>query len=71
MDSQRGQAVERGAEAPPLRDCVFCRIAATARSAGVADTGCRVITNTGPDAGREVRRLHWHVVGGARPGGMA
>jgi histidine triad (HIT) family protein len=46
-------------------------IAATARSAGVADTGYRVITNTGPDAGQEVMHLHWHVIGGARLGGMA
>ena len=45
-------------------------IAATARSAGVAETGYRVITNTGPDAGQEVMHLHWHVIGGARLGGM-
>jgi len=45
-------------------------IAATARSAGVADSGYRVITNTGPDAGQEVAHLHWHVIGGARLGGM-
>ena len=46
-------------------------IAATARSAGVAQTGYRVITNTGPDAGQEVMHLHWHVIGGTRLGGMA
>ena len=45
-------------------------IAATARSAGVAETGYRVITNTGPHAGQEVMHLHWHVVGGTRLGGM-
>lgn len=45
-------------------------IAATARSAGVAASGYRVITNTGPDAGQEVRHLHWHVIGGTRLGGM-
>ncbi len=45
-------------------------IAATARSAGVAASGYRVITNTGPDAGQEVMHLHWHVIGGARLGGM-
>jgi len=45
-------------------------IAATARSVGVAETGYRVITNTGPDAGQEVMHLHWHVIGGARLGGM-
>jgi histidine triad (HIT) family protein len=46
-------------------------IAAAARSAGVADSGCRVITNTGPDAGQEVMHLHWHVIGGTSLGGMA
>ncbi len=46
-------------------------IAETARTAGVADGGYRVITNTGPDAGQEVMHLHWHVIGGARLGGMA
>jgi histidine triad (HIT) family protein len=45
-------------------------IAATARSAGVAETGYRVITNTGPDAGQEVPHLHWHIIGGVRLGGM-
>jgi histidine triad (HIT) family protein len=45
-------------------------IAAAARSAGVAESGYRVITNTGPDAGQEVMHLHWHVIGGARLGGM-
>ena len=45
-------------------------IAATARSEGVAESGYRVITNTGPDAGQEVMHLHWHVIGGTRLGGM-
>ena len=46
-------------------------IAATARGAGVAESGYRVIANTGPDAGQEVQHLHWHVIGGARLGSMA
>lgn len=130
MNSRRGQASERGVEGAPLRDCVFCRIAAgeiparpvaqddeffafpdqrplaavhllviprrhlssldeveqlgvdgagrllqfiaqTARAAGVADTGYRVVTNTGPDAGQEVMHLHWHIIGGESLGGMA
>ena len=45
-------------------------IAATARFAGVAESGYRVITNTGPHAGQEVMHLHWHVIGGTRLGGM-
>jgi len=46
-------------------------IAATARAAGVAKGGYRVVANTGPDAGQEVGHLHWHVIGGKRLGGMA
>jgi histidine triad (HIT) family protein len=46
-------------------------IAATARAEGIAETGYRVVTNTGPHAGQEVRHLHWHVIGGAELGGMA
>ena len=62
----RGRGSGRGASARALGF-----IAATARSAGVAESGYRVITNTGPDAGQEVMHLHWHVIGGTRLGGMA
>ena len=61
------EAEELSAEAS-ARALAF--IAATARSAGVAETGYRVITNTGPHAGQEVMHLHWHVIGGTRLGGM-
>lgn len=46
-------------------------IAATAREAQIAESGYRVIANTGPDAGQEVMHLHWHIIGGAPLGGMA
>jgi histidine triad (HIT) family protein len=39
-----------------------------AADAGVDETGYRVLTNTGPDAGQEVEHLHWHLLGGARLG---
>jgi histidine triad (HIT) family protein len=62
-------------EAEDLDDSASARalgfIAAAARSAGVAESGYRVITNTGPDAGQEVMHLHWHVIGGTSLGGMA
>jgi histidine triad (HIT) family protein len=61
-------------EAGALADDTSARalefIAATARFAGVAESGYRVVTNTGPDAGQEVMHLHWHVIGGTRLGGM-
>ena len=130
MISRRRRSIERGAAEAPLRDCIFCRIAAgeipaqavaqddeffafndvrplapvhvlvvprrhltslddieqlgadgagrllafiaaTARASGVAASGYRVATNTGPDAGQEVMHLHWHIIGGAPLGGMA
>jgi histidine triad (HIT) family protein len=33
---------------------------------GIADSGYRVLTNTGTDAGQTVFHLHFHVMGGAR-----
>ncbi|HSX24825.1 MAG TPA: histidine triad nucleotide-binding protein [Candidatus Andersenbacteria bacterium] len=35
-----------------------------ARDAGIFESGYRVITNVGKDAGQEVMHLHFHVVGG-------
>ncbi len=46
-------------------------MATLAADLGVSDTGYRVVTNTGPDAGQEVMHLHWHLIGGAPLGGMA
>jgi histidine triad (HIT) family protein len=45
--------------------------AAAARSAGIAGSGYRVVSNVGHDAGQEVDHLHWHVIGGGPLGGMA
>ncbi len=43
-----------------------CLLAArrAARERGVAETGYRVVLNTGRDAGQAVFHLHFHVVGG-------
>lgn len=35
-----------------------------AKSEGIRESGFRVITNTGDDAGQVVHHLHWHVLGG-------
>jgi histidine triad (HIT) family protein len=37
-----------------------------AREAGLADTGYRVITNSGRDAGQIVFHIHYHLLGGAK-----
>ncbi|HEY8447049.1 MAG TPA: histidine triad nucleotide-binding protein [Thermomicrobiales bacterium] len=41
-----------------------------AEQEGITDSGFRVLTNTGPDAGQTVHHLHFHVLGGRplRPG---
>jgi len=35
-----------------------------ARSEGIAESGYRLITNTGPDAGQTVFHIHVHLIGG-------
>jgi histidine triad (HIT) family protein len=37
-----------------------------ARQEGIVDSGYRVLTNNGPDAGQTVFHLHFHVLGGRR-----
>lgn len=32
---------------------------------GLRETGFRILTNVGADAGQSVHHLHWHVLGGA------
>jgi histidine triad (HIT) family protein len=39
-------------------------IVRVAREAGIAESGYRIITNVGPDAGQEVQHMHFHVLGG-------
>jgi histidine triad (HIT) family protein len=39
-------------------------ITTVAAEAGIAESGYRVITNIGSDAGQEVPHLHFHILGG-------
>jgi histidine triad (HIT) family protein len=41
-----------------------------AREAGINESGYRVVTNIGADAGQEVDHLHLHVLGGGPLGGF-
>lgn len=50
---------------------VFDAIQRVAEQAGVAETGYRVVTNNGPDAGQVVFHLHFHVLGGKSLGPVA
>lgn len=39
-----------------------------AEQQGIANSGYRLLTNQGPDAGQIIDHLHWHVIGGQRLG---
>ena len=39
-----------------------------ARAEGIADSGWRLVTNVGPDAGQAVFHLHFHLLGGRAMG---
>ena len=43
---------------------LFAAIRAVAAKEGVTDSGYRVVTNVGEDAGQLVHHLHFHVLGG-------
>ncbi|MDQ1504639.1 MAG: histidine triad family protein, partial [Actinomycetota bacterium] len=43
---------------------LFAAIRAVAAKEGVAESGYRVVTNVGKDAGQLVPHLHFHVLGG-------
>ncbi len=53
-------------EVPAEAHAALCAAApAVARATGVAESGYRLIVNTGPDAGQTVAHLHVHLLGGA------
>lgn len=47
-----------------LLDEVAAQAALVASSSGVAETGYRIVFNTGPQAGQTVHHVHAHVLGG-------
>jgi len=49
---------------------LFRAVGKVARELGVAETGYRIISNTGNDAHQEVQHLHVHVLGGRPLGPM-
>ena len=48
----------------PVIGHIFEVAAQLARDQGVADSGFRVVVNSGPDAGQSVLHLHYHLLGG-------
>jgi histidine triad (HIT) family protein len=49
---------------PGLAAALLRTATAVAEHEGVADTGYRIVTNTGERAGQSVRHVHFHVLGG-------
>ena len=43
---------------------ILFRARAVAGEKGIAETGYRVVLNTGPQSGQQVYHLHFHVLGG-------
>lgn len=55
---------------PALLADVLAAAVAVARTEGLADSGYRLLTNTGADAGQTVHHLHVHVLGGRPLGAL-
>ena len=47
---------------------IFTVINNIAAEQGIADSGYRVVTNSGRDSGQEVKHLHFHIIGGKELG---
>lgn len=47
---------------------IFTAARELARSESIADSGYRIVTNAGRDAGQSVFHLHFHLLGGRRMG---
>ena len=47
---------------------IFTAAAHVARTQGIAESGFRLVANTGPNAGQTVMHLHFHLIGGKHLG---
>ena len=59
-----GSVEDVGAGHNEILGDLFAAIRAVAAKEGVAESGYRVVTNVGEDAGQLVQHLHFHVLGG-------
>ena len=48
----------------PMLGRLFAVAAKVAREAGIAESGFRLVTNSGKGAGQSVPHLHFHLIGG-------
>ena len=61
-------AMELTEDDAPLIARMFTTATALARQAGIAESGFRLLTNTGPDGNQTVMHLHLHCIGGRHLG---
>jgi histidine triad (HIT) family protein len=52
------------AEDTPMLGHLFAAVQQVAREMGIAESGYRLVANTGKDSGQVVHHLHFHVMGG-------
>ena len=65
IPNQHITSLNQAEETDPVLLGRLLQVAAkVARDAGLAESGYRVVTNTGPDSGQTVFHLHFHVLGG-------
>src|SRR5262249_36843638 len=57
-------AAELSTQAPTLMAQVIAATAEIAEAEGIAESGYRLVVNTGPDAGQSGFHVHVHVLGG-------
>jgi histidine triad (HIT) family protein len=59
-----GSVEDVGSDRAELLGDLFDAVKAVAAKEGIAESGYRVVTNVGADAGQLVHHLHFHVLGG-------
>ena len=59
-----GSVEDVGSKQAGLLGDLFDAVKAVAAKEGIAESGYRVVTNVGADAGQLVHHLHFHVLGG-------
>ncbi|MFT7837437.1 histidine triad nucleotide-binding protein [Saccharothrix sp. BKS2] len=64
-------AAALAAAAPGVLDDLFLAAGEVAKTEGIADSGYRLLFNTGRDAGQTVFHAHLHVLGGRALGPLA
>jgi histidine triad (HIT) family protein len=52
----------------PVVGAIFIAAAKLAKEFAIAESGYRIVVNSGPDAGQSVFHLHYHLLGGRQMG---